>query len=119
MKNDLFVYGTLHPQRAPREIAGDVKRFKPVGEGTIRGEIRELADFPAVRRRRHSKDRVSGVVFEMPDDPALLARLDAYEDYQPNNLQASLFLRKKVMVTLADGRRRACWAYVYNQPLSA
>ena len=45
MAERLFVYGTLHPDRAPKEIADIVSHFRRVGHGTIRGVRYELADY--------------------------------------------------------------------------
>ncbi len=118
-KQALFVYGTLHPDRAPSEIAMDVRRFIPVGRGTIRGELEQLRDYPAVRVAATERTRVEGTVFELPDDPGLLARLDNYEEFDPADPVGSLFVRRKIHVTLADGKRRTCWAYIYNRAQDA
>jgi len=118
-KPALFVYGTLHPDRAPREIAEEVKRMVRIGEGTIRGHLDHTADYPAVRIGPGLTQSILGTVFEIPDDPAFLARLDAYEDFRPDDPANSLFVRKLIEVTLNDGNRRTCWIYVYNRPAIA
>jgi gamma-glutamylcyclotransferase (GGCT)/AIG2-like uncharacterized protein YtfP len=113
----LFVYGTLHPDRAPLELAADVARFLPLGEGTIEGELHEAGGYPAVLVDDQYRGSVAGVVFELPDDAALLKRLDDYEGFYPANPEASLYVRRLLPVTSADGQRRDCWVYVYNQPI--
>ena len=118
-KQALFVYGTLHPDHAPPEIAKDVSRFVPVGRGTIRGELEQMPEYPAVRVAARGGNRVEGTVFELPDDPGLLSRLDGYEEFDPANPDESLFIRKKLHVTLANGKRRSCWVYVYNRAQDA
>jgi gamma-glutamylcyclotransferase (GGCT)/AIG2-like uncharacterized protein YtfP len=117
-RNDrLFVYGTLHPDRAPSEIAGVVARMTPVGRGTIRGMRYELGSFPAVVFDHRRAGLVEGEVFLLPEDPEALPRLDRYEDYDPENLPSSLFRRERTTVTFNDGSQESCWVYLYNQPL--
>ncbi|QHN04918.1 gamma-glutamylcyclotransferase [Granulicella sp. WH15] len=117
MPAELFVYGTLHPERAPEEIAAAVGKLRPVGQGTIRGKLYDLGEFPAVVVNGGRGQKVSGSVFALPDDPETLASLDDYEEFSPSDPTNSLFVRSKRMVTLADGRRRLCWVYVYNKEL--
>jgi len=117
MAERLFVYGTLHPDRAPEEIADIVRRFRHLGHGTIRGTRYEFADYPAVILKSHSTEKIPGEIFALPSDGSALARLDAYEEYQPENPANSLFQRLKTSVTLDDGTQQECWVYAYNGPL--
>ncbi len=48
MSDLLFVYGTLHPDRAPAEIAHAARQFELVGEGAIRARRYEFGRYPAV-----------------------------------------------------------------------
>lgn len=116
MADQLFVYGTLHPDHAPPEIANAVKMLTPLGHGTIRGKLYDLGDYPAVvlPNRRH---RIPGSVFALPDDSETLPRLDEYEEFKPSDPDNSLFVRTKRTVTLDDGSRRRCWVYLYNREL--
>ena len=117
----LFIYGTLHPDRAPRAIADVVRRLKPVGAGTIRGRMFDLGEYPGVVLDDSAGDAafaaapgtIPGEVFEVPDAETLV-RLDAYEDYRPGDPGASLFLRVETTVAMSDGSERTCWVYIYN-----
>ena len=111
----LFVYGTLHPDRAPADMKADVARLTLVDAATVLGTLYELADYPALILTPRTTNQVHGFVFELPDDPALLSRLDAYEGFLPENPTASLFLRERVQATLADDALALCWAYTYNR----
>lgn len=114
----LFSYGTLQPKLAPPEIAPTVRQFRRVGKGSVRGRLYDLGEYPgAVLSRGGSA--VRGLVFELPDDPEILARLDEYEGFDRAHPQGSLFIRRKCFVTLEDGRRLSCWIYTYNRPLGA
>lgn len=115
MAERLFVYGTLRPGRAPREIAGTVSALQRIGDGTVRGRLFDLGAYPGIALDDKAGE-VEGEVFDLPDE-ATLARLDAYEDYRPHDPEGSLFRRVKATVTFADGTRGLCWVYVYNGAL--
>lgn len=117
----LFIYGTLHPERAPREIAPVARRLRPLGAATIRGRLVDLGEYPgllladaaATAAPSAEAPTVPGELFEVPD-AATLAALDRYEDFRPNDPEASLFLRVEAEVTTRDGRTLKCWVYAYN-----
>ncbi|HEY5054569.1 MAG TPA: gamma-glutamylcyclotransferase family protein [Acidobacteriaceae bacterium] len=123
----LFVYGTLHPRRAPREIAAVANRLKPIGpatgRATIRGRLLDLGNYPGLLLAKpcdpetepdSEASNIPGHLFEVPD-LATLAALDAYEDFRPGDPAASLFLRVEATATLGDGSTLRCWVYVYNR----
>jgi gamma-glutamylcyclotransferase (GGCT)/AIG2-like uncharacterized protein YtfP len=114
MSETLFVYGTLHPGRAPVEISSAVKRLKKIGEGDVRGKLLDLGDYPGLILGNAGGNKVRGSVFLLPKDPKVLAELDSYEEYRPESPASSLFLRKRVNVSLDDGTSRECWIYTYN-----
>ncbi len=119
MSDSLFVYGTLLPGRAPAEIADVVGQLVPLGAGTVRGRLYDLGEYPGVILGEHaaeSADEIPGQLFALPPDPTVLARLDAYEDFRPDDPAHSLFLRRRAVVTLLDGSVRSSWIYVYNRP---
>lgn len=109
----LFIYGTLHPDRAPREIATAVRRLTPIGRATIRGHRCDLGEYPGVILDS-TGTQVDGELFTVPDDTTLAA-LDAYEDFHPDLPAASLFLRVETTATRPDGSIVTCWVYVYNR----
>jgi gamma-glutamylcyclotransferase (GGCT)/AIG2-like uncharacterized protein YtfP len=116
----LFIYGTLHPDRAPAAIAATARRLKPVGKATIRGRRYDLGEYPGVVLSDDPAEIVSGELFLLPEGPKtaeVLARLDAYEDYRPNDPANSLFLRQMTTAMMEDGSRRQCWVYTYNGAL--
>ena len=114
----LFIYGTLHPDRAPAEIASAARRLQPHGRGTVRAHLHNLGAYPGIILADETDDaapEIPGEVFLVPDD-STLAALDAYEDFRPDDPTNSLFLRTKALVTLNDGSPESCWVYVYNRP---
>jgi gamma-glutamylcyclotransferase (GGCT)/AIG2-like uncharacterized protein YtfP len=115
MEERVFLYGTLRPGHAPREIADAVSRLRRVGAGTIRGQLHDLGTYPGVVLD-DAAGEVRGEIFAVPDAETL-ARMDAYEGYYAGDAAGSLFLRVKAAVAMDDGASEACWVYVYNGPL--
>jgi gamma-glutamylcyclotransferase (GGCT)/AIG2-like uncharacterized protein YtfP len=114
MPHLLFVYGTLHPDRAPAEIASVARTLTLVGPATIRGTLLDLGAYPGVLL--DSRHEVPGDVFALPEPAdATWQRLDAYEDFRAEYPAASLFVRRQTVATLADGSEAVCSVYVYNR----
>jgi gamma-glutamylcyclotransferase (GGCT)/AIG2-like uncharacterized protein YtfP len=109
----LFIYGTLHPDRAPREIAATARCLTSIGRATIRARLLDLGAYPGIVLDDTAAP-IPGELFSVPD-AATLAALDAYEDYRPHDPANSLFLRTKAVVTLDDGSEKSCWVYIFNQ----
>ena len=120
MSLDLFVYGTLHPDRAPAEIRDVVEQFVFVGSGSVQGRVLDLGEYPGLVLSADPRDRTRGSIFRLPDDGAVLAALDHYEGVDANIATRSLFRREPIEVTCDDGSRKTCWVYLYNwSPLGA
>jgi gamma-glutamylcyclotransferase (GGCT)/AIG2-like uncharacterized protein YtfP len=114
MSDYLFVYGTLLPEYAPDEISKAVDQMQVIGQGQIRGRLYDLGDYPGAILDRSSDAVISGQVFELPDDEDVIASLDRYEGFYPEDRQGSLFIRTRTRALLLDGRELECWVYVYN-----
>jgi gamma-glutamylcyclotransferase (GGCT)/AIG2-like uncharacterized protein YtfP len=112
MPDLLFIYGTLHPDRAPREMATTTRRLTYVGRATIHARMIDLGEYPAIILD-DTAPPIPGELFTVPD-AATLATLDAYEDFRPHDPTNSLFLRERAIVTLDDGSEKSCWVYVWN-----
>jgi gamma-glutamylcyclotransferase (GGCT)/AIG2-like uncharacterized protein YtfP len=74
----------------------------------MRGSLYDLGRYPGVMRDSKSR-RVYGELYEIPDDAADRA-LDALDQYE-----GSEFVRRRVFVTMGDGRRRGAWAYLLRK----
>jgi gamma-glutamylcyclotransferase (GGCT)/AIG2-like uncharacterized protein YtfP len=59
---------------------------------------------------------IQGEVFRLPDAREILAALDKYEDFDPFDPSAGLYLRVRHPVTLAEGSQLLCWVYVSILP---
>ena len=114
MSDYLFAYGTLQPGCAPRKIAHLAAKLRPVAEGFVRGVLYDLGGYPGAVPNPGAESRIVGTLMELPDDPELLARLDAYEECDPHSPEKSEFVRARHVAELSDGRALECWFYRYN-----
>jgi gamma-glutamylcyclotransferase (GGCT)/AIG2-like uncharacterized protein YtfP len=115
MPEALFIYGTLHPDRAAGEIAATARRLQSIGPATIRARLYNLGAYPGAILDA-SAPPIPGELFTVPDAQTLAA-LDAYEDFRLADPAASLFLRVETIATALDGAPHPCWVYVYNREL--
>ncbi len=115
MNNKVFFYGTLMAGFDRRRRAGIDTRMTFVERGSIDAALFDLGLFPAAVPAPGSQ--VWGEVYEVDEDPAVMAALDGIEGYQPDEPDSSLYTRVLVPVTYADGRIEPAWVYFYNAPL--
>ncbi len=101
----LFVYGTLRREAAPRVLRPHLARARRMGGGRLPGRLYDLGDYPGAVPDEGCGAWVVGEVLTLPPDPALLARLDHYEDGD--------FRRVVRRVWLDDGSSCPCWVYAY------
>lgn len=115
MTEFIFVYGTLRPSQAPPEMKEVVGRWKPAGAATVLGQLVDLGDYTGAVLDANTTSRIIGEVYELPNDPAMMATLDEYEGFDADEPETSLFCRVKTQVKLASGGNQPCWMYVYNR----
>ena len=115
MSQHLFLYGTLLPGEAPKEIAPIVKRFRRLGAAHVRGRLYDFGEFPGAVLDSSSRTMIHGELVLLPPDGRILEALDRYEEFDPLDPKKSLFVRKKVKVWMANGSSRDGWIYVYNR----
>jgi gamma-glutamylcyclotransferase (GGCT)/AIG2-like uncharacterized protein YtfP len=113
-KEYVFFYGTLLPRHAPPVIASTVRRLRRVGRGSVQGCLYDLGRYPGAVLSK-TGPLIQGEVFELPDDPEILRRLDAFEGFDPAQLESSEFVRREWPVALQGGKRIDCWVYSYNR----
>ena len=115
----LFVCGTLRPGLAPDEVAGLMGRMLRIGLASVPGRLYDLGDYPGAVLDPNCDAKIIGEVFQLPDDHAALAALDAYEGIDPQDSNAGLFVRREAEITLDDGVNLRCWIYVYNREVES
>jgi gamma-glutamylcyclotransferase (GGCT)/AIG2-like uncharacterized protein YtfP len=115
MSQYLFAYGTLQPGLAPTKIARVAEKLRPLGEGFVRGVLYDLGGYPGALADPGAKGRISGTVMGLPEDESVLARLDAYEGFDPQSPETSEYIRERQIVELKAGGTVECWFYRYNR----
>ncbi len=109
----LFVYGTLHPDHTPDEIRASVAQLSLIGSGTVTGELLDLGEYPGLITNG-ARNTVPGTLFALPDAPEVLRALDAYEGFNPDDVDGSLFRREPITVTMDGGHEETHWIYLYS-----
>ncbi len=114
MSDFLFSYGTLLPEYAPGEISGTIAKLTAYASGWVRGVLYDLGDYPGAVLDPASSSKVFGTILHLPANTTVWDELDAYEGFDATNPSASLFIRKRCPVVLANGPTIECWIYEYN-----
>ena len=116
----LFFYGTL-VEGSDNAMAREVHRLvSPLGPATVSGSLFAVPDpqgwFPALIA---GEGTVIGGLYEATSalTPGELSRLDAYEEFDPHDPEASLYVRRQVQVTDGAGAQIMADVYLYNRPL--
>ena len=102
MPQMLFVYGTLRRSSSAHSLLRDAQF---VANASIKGRLLDLGEYPALVRERRDAGKVRGELYALPDNATgLLRELDRYE--------GSEFVRRRVFVTLRNGKRKGAWTYM-------
>lgn len=119
MKDYLFAYGTLGADRPPQEIAATIKHFNSVGPGFIFARLYDMGEYPGAVLDGSERAKVFGKIWELPANAALLERLDAYEEFDPEDPGTSLFVRKRATIYRENRRPLRGWVYEYNRAVKS
>ncbi len=118
MNNYLFVYGTLMKKYTGYAPINLEDFGKYICEGFINGRMYEIDNYPGVIRSQNPQDKIYGELFLLSDFEASIQKLDVYEDYFPENLGESLYLRKIEDIYLSDGEIKPAWIYLFNKEVN-
>ncbi len=108
MEDYVFVYGSLMRGFEPHESMSVSERAEFLGEARVVGTLYDLGEYPALVRTEEGT--VEGELYR-PKDEKLIDDLDHYEEFYPDAVEESLFVRTYVNVVDRDLQ---AWAYVYN-----
>ena len=84
------------------------------GHASVQAQLFDLGPYPALVR---GESVVHGKVAWVDD--ALLARLDAIEEFNPQHPERSEYVRERLDAQLAHGQVASVWVYVFNRSVAA
>ncbi len=116
-KEYLFVYGTLLSSYAKNPFKKEFsENSKFVGVAKLYAKLYDLGEYPGIiENQKGEYYQVYGEVYELLNSDFLFD-LDEYENYFPENLSQSEYIRQKVTVSLKnDDSVLQCWAYWYKE----
>jgi len=93
----IFFYGTLLSCLRKKSNLFSVEQEKELiflGNGSISGKLYYNGDYPCFIFSEN-QTKVTGELYKIKKSSFLLPLLDHYEDYFPENLQNSLFIRRE------------------------
>lgn len=82
-----------------------------LGKGMILGHLYDLGEFPGAVPSTSPHKKVEGEVYELLDPDNQLGELDRLEEFYPDRPDSSLFVRRRALVRLENGRRFKAWVY--------
>jgi gamma-glutamylcyclotransferase (GGCT)/AIG2-like uncharacterized protein YtfP len=103
----IAVYGLLRAGESGFARFGLANAFKPLGPCVIPGELWDLGAYPGLVA---GPGQVVGELFELTD-VAIVPKLDAFEDYWPDEPERSRYDRVKVRLMEPD---LDAWVYVWR-----
>jgi gamma-glutamylcyclotransferase (GGCT)/AIG2-like uncharacterized protein YtfP len=106
----LVLYGTLRRGEGPHRALGLERRLRYLMPCVVRGRLFDLGPYPGFAA---GDSLVHGELFE-PLDDAILANLDAFEEYDPVAPANSPFVRES---TALVGSPLAAFIYRYTGPV--
>lgn len=110
-QGDAFaVYGLLRAGESGFARFGLADAFAPLGPCRLPGQLYDLGDYPGLIE---GKGSVIGELFEVRD-PSVMPRVDAFEDYWPEDMDRSRYVRRKVRLIEPD---REAWVYIWLKGL--
>ena len=108
----LFVYGTLM-KGIPSRMARFLEQHGSfLGEGSTRGWLYDLGNYPGLVFDAQAENEVVGHLFSLDHPAAVFAILDTFEGIQPNHsgeyarVEIPVFFQNQILY---------CWVYQYNQ----
>ena len=116
----VFFYGTLVAGNPNAVAAAIHAALEPMGPARTAGALFAIPDpagwFPALVS---GEGAVSGALYRAGAsfDADLLARMDAYEDFDPADPTGSLYRRVSIVVQGEDGADLPAAAYLWNRAL--
>lgn len=114
----IFVYGTLRKGVSTSMNRLLTRYCEYDSDGLIQGKLYEVKGYPGVVESNEPDDAVRGELHRIKSSSELLLLLDGYEECTAEHPQSHEYIRKKLMISKADGGYVSAWVYVYNRDIS-
>jgi gamma-glutamylcyclotransferase (GGCT)/AIG2-like uncharacterized protein YtfP len=111
----LFVYGTLLSSLEGTGVPSLQGWTTLVGPGRVIGCLYDTGEFPAAVLSGDGTIQGELHAIRRDREESLLDLLDAYEQYFPERLHASLFIRMVTSVARDEGEAIQAWIYSFNR----
>jgi gamma-glutamylcyclotransferase (GGCT)/AIG2-like uncharacterized protein YtfP len=105
----LFVYGLL---MRGLELHALLAEAELVDEATTSGTLVSFGAYPGLI---DGEGTVRGELYDIADSASILAAIDAAEEFDPRNVESSLYRRVARDVRGAKVGSVRAWVYVYNR----
>ncbi len=87
------------------------------GKGYILGKLYKISWFPGAILSDLEENKVFGTLFKLKNVNPTFKVLDAYEGFDTQNVESSLFKREITTAFLENKTTINTWVYIYNQPV--
>lgn len=114
----IFVYGTLRPAYKPNPVYNAISKYiEKIIPAKVQGKIYLIENsFPAFVETRNVEDWVYGDILKLIDENEVFNVLDVYEEFDSNNIEQSLYIRKIIKcLLLSNNEIYESQIYVYNK----
>lgn len=115
MTRQVFVYGTLKRGFSRFSLPALTRLRRRVEAAEVAGSLYDLGAYPGLKLE--GRGDVYGEIHLLADIEQALRTLDALEGFRGEGHPENLFTRRLVTARDRRGRRRQCWAYVYEGPV--
>ena len=112
----IFVYGSLRSEVEHVVFAKVKAHLHYVGIGYFSGVLLDLGKYPGAVVTDDGMMTVVGEVYSIEEYRNEVFRvLDKYEGYNRHDHRKSLFIRKRTIIHLKNGKKISAWIYLYNR----
>jgi gamma-glutamylcyclotransferase (GGCT)/AIG2-like uncharacterized protein YtfP len=114
----VFVYGTLR-----KEISSSMSKVLSshcdfYSQGHMHGKMYELGGYPGVIESDNPEDIVYGDIYSIKNPATLFSILDEYEECSDSFRHPHEYIRKRMLISLAEKRSISAWVYIYNHDVT-
>ncbi|MDR6564404.1 MULTISPECIES: pyruvate carboxylase [unclassified Arcicella] len=111
----LFVYGTLRKDFGNELHKLITRNSEFIGMATYQGKMYNIGEYPGIVPSEDESSKVVGELYKLSNSIRLIRILDEYEEFYPENIAESVFVRKSITVSI-DGKDYESYSYLYNRP---